>query len=96
MYIGSEYAVQTSLGSVKNELQFFLTRRELPEGKTAGNHNSYAYENVSGISGAVISRHLATLHELETIYSYEDMLDMYEIVYINNLNEQLLAEDAQK
>lgn len=46
--------------------------------------------------GAVISHRLATLHELETIYSYEDMLDMYEILHINNLNEQRLAEDAQK
>jgi hypothetical protein len=43
---------------------------------------------VSGKVGVVVSRRLATLYELDTIYSYEDMLDLYEIVVINNINEQ--------
>ena len=51
--------------------------------------------NVDGKVGAVISRRLATLHELETVYSYEDLLDMYEIVYINNINEHRAYKEAQ-
>lgn len=43
----------------------------------------------------VVSRRLATLHELQTVYSYEDLLDMYEIIIINNINERL-AMEAQK
>lgn len=52
--------------------------------------------NVSGRAGAVISRRLATLHELETVYSYEDMLDMFEIIYINNINEYYAYQEATK
>jgi len=50
---------------------------------------------VSGLAGAVVSKRLATLRELETVYSYEDMLDLYEIVYINSLNEEILAKEAR-
>lgn len=36
----------------------------------------------------IMSRRLATLHELQTIYSYEDAMDLYEIAYINGINEE--------
>lgn len=36
----------------------------------------------------ILSRNLATLHELQTIYSYEDAMDLYEIAYINGMNEE--------
>lgn len=36
----------------------------------------------------ILSRNLATLHELQTIYSYEDAMDLYEIAYINGINEE--------
>lgn len=52
--------------------------------------------NVDGMAGVVISRRLATLHELETIYSYDDLLDLYEIVYINNINEHRAYEEAKR
>ena len=52
--------------------------------------------NVEGMAGVVISRRLATLHELETIYSYDDLLDLYEIVYINNINEHRAYEEAKR
>lgn len=35
----------------------------------------------------VVSSKLATLYELHEMYSYEDMLDMYEILLINYENE---------
>lgn len=36
----------------------------------------------------IMSRRLATLHELQTIYSYEDAMDLYEVAYINGMNEE--------
>lgn len=36
----------------------------------------------------IISKRYATLNELQTVYSYEDALDMYEIAYINSINEE--------
>ena len=36
----------------------------------------------------ILSRKLATLHELQTVYSYEDAMDLYEIAYINGINEE--------
>lgn len=35
---------------------------------------------------------MASMHELETVYSYEDLLDMYEIILINSMNEKRAAE----
>ena len=42
---------------------------------------------MSPLFAVLISKRYATLHELQTVYSYEDALDMYEIVYINSINE---------
>lgn len=36
----------------------------------------------------IVSRRLASLHELQTVYSYEDAMDLYEIAYINGMNEE--------
>lgn len=51
--------------------------------------------NVDGRIGAVVSRRLATLHELATVYSYEDLLDLYEIIVIDNINELRALEQAK-
>jgi hypothetical protein len=47
---------------------------------------------VSAVVGAVLTHRLATLHELETVYSYEDLLDFYEILYVNDINTQRLTK----
>ncbi len=39
---------------------------------------------------------LATLHELNTVYDYEDMLDLVEIIQVNAVNEQAAREAARK
>lgn len=44
----------------------------------------------------VLSKHLATLYELETIYSYEDLLNLYEIVTINAINEEIAMEEVKR
>lgn len=43
----------------------------------------------------IISQKLVTLHELQTVYHYEDALDLYEIVLVNNYNELTYQEIQQ-
>ena len=50
------------------------------------------YPTVSGLVGVVISKQMATLFELQTIYSLDDLYDMYEVILVNNYNESLLWE----
>lgn len=54
------------------------------------------YPNVSGLIGTIITHKLATLYELQTIYSYEDALDMYEVICVNNYNERQIIKHQQK
>ena len=53
------------------------------------------YPTVAGVIGVVVSSKLATLYELQTIYSYEDMLDLYEVYLVNNYNEAHMMEVKQ-
>ena len=39
--------------------------------------------------GVVITQKLATLQELQTIYSIEDLHILYDIVATNNINQQI-------
>lgn len=77
-------------------LWFFRRRGQLPDYPRQNNTDCEAYPNVSVRVGVVISKRFATLHELETIYSYEDLLDLYEIVYVNNVNEITAMEEAKQ
>jgi len=38
----------------------------------------------------VISKKLATLHELQTVYGCQDLYDLLEIIMIDHYNESLL------
>jgi len=44
---------------------------------------------------AIINQKLATLHELKSVYCYEDALDLYEIILVNNYNELTYQEIQQ-
>lgn len=46
--------------------------------------------------GALVSKRYATLYELQTVYSYEDALDLYEIALINAENYERAAEAAKR
>ena len=41
----------------------------------------------------IVGRRLATLRELQTFYSFEDALDMLEIVQLEDYYNQLAAKD---
>ncbi len=45
--------------------------------------------------GVLIARKMATLHELETVYSYEDALNMMEIIVVQNYNEWVAGENSK-
>lgn len=47
------------------------------------------------IFSTIITKELAKLYELQTVYHYEDALDMYEIVLVNNYNELAYQEIQQ-
>ena len=46
--------------------------------------------------GVIISRRLATLEELQTVYSIDDAATLYEIAAVNNYNEWRATEEAKK
>jgi hypothetical protein len=47
------------------------------------------------IFSTIITKELVKLHELQTVYHYEDALDLYEIVLVNNYNELTYQEIQQ-
>lgn len=55
-----------------------------------------SYKNVSSLIGMIVSKRLATLHELDTIYSFEDALDLYEIIYVDSYNQAIECEASYK
>jgi len=42
----------------------------------------------------IITRKLATLYELQTVYSLDDAADLYEIAAVNNYNEWKASEKS--
>ena len=43
--------------------------------------------NIGSMIGTLIANRVATLYELQTIYSLEDAMDMYEAIAIPKYNE---------
>lgn len=46
--------------------------------------------NIVPVFGALISAKMVTLHELRTVYTYHDVLDMYDIICTDNYNQQIV------
>ncbi len=49
------------------------------------------YANIAGILGTLITYKMATLNELQTVYSLEDAYLIYEILTVNSYNERILS-----
>lgn len=45
--------------------------------------------------GTAISRRLATLHELDTVYSAEDLYDLLEVSAVDSINERILNQTSK-
>jgi hypothetical protein len=54
------------------------------------------YPTIPPIIGVIVTRKLATLYELQTVYSIDDAADLYEIAAVNNYNEWRASEEAKK
>lgn len=50
------------------------------------------YENVPSIVGTVISRGLATLHEIDTVYGTQDLYDLLEIIAVDAHNQHVMNQ----
>ena len=48
------------------------------------------------MTALVVTKKLATLYELQTIYSYEDLFDFYEIIAVSAINEERMYEEMKR
>lgn len=53
------------------------------------------YQNIGGLIGTLVGNRLATLHELKTIYTLEDAMDIYEAYIVPKFNEWKAARKAE-
>jgi hypothetical protein len=51
------------------------------------------YRNVPPMIGTLISRRMATMHELGTVYGIEDAYNMLEIITVDAYNDALLRQE---
>jgi len=54
------------------------------------------YANVSRTVGMILSHKAATLHEMQTVYSLEDVYDMIEVLMVDNHNQEVLQKAAER
>ena len=54
------------------------------------------YVNISPLIGVVVDRGLASLYELQTVYDYEDLYNLYEIITIKVANEQKIYKREEE
>jgi hypothetical protein len=45
---------------------------------------------VPQVIGTVVSRRLATLHELETVYGSQDLYDLMDIIMVDDYNQGVI------
>ena len=74
---------------------FFRSRCKLDIGKrySGGESSKFKeYKNIPPIIGVLVSRKLATLTELQTVYGVQDAYDLLEIVMIDDYNREVANE----
>ena len=75
---------------------FFSDRRTVPIKVIPGSGKpiSYVkYMNIPPIIGRLISKRVATLHELGSVYGVKDAYDMLEVVNIDDYNAALSRQE---
>jgi hypothetical protein len=45
--------------------------------------------NLSAVIGTLLSKRMATLHELDTVYGVQDVYDMLEVITVDDYNNAL-------
>lgn len=54
------------------------------------------YQNINGLVGVLVANRIATLHELQTVYSLQDAMDMYEAYIVPKYNEYKNAQAMRR
>lgn len=54
------------------------------------------FANVTTLVGVLVGQKLATLHQLQTVYSLEDALNLLEIITVQNYNDWAAGEAAKR
>jgi hypothetical protein len=68
-----------------------LNLRRLPGG---GRQKGFAeYLNISAPIATLLSKRMATLHELDTVYGVRDVYDMLEVVTVDDYNNALSRQE---
>jgi hypothetical protein len=53
------------------------------------------YANVSNLVGVLVGEKLATLHQLQTVYSLEDAFNLLEILTVQNYNQWAVRDHEE-
>lgn len=53
------------------------------------------YINLTALIGGLVSSRLCTLHELQTVYSLEDALNLWEVLSVDGYNRQQAEKRRQ-
>jgi len=70
---------------------FFYARRQLNLDLPDAGPALIDYPNMPRTIGTVVSTKMATLHELDTVYSMDDLYDMLEVIAVDAHNRRKLA-----
>jgi len=54
------------------------------------------FVNICPMFAAIISKKLATLKELDEYYTYDQALDLHEILTVNSFNEKIMYDALRK
>ena len=84
------------VGGPRAPYKFFRVRHRID--LDLGDHDEAGYvdyENIPRLIGIVVSSGLATLRELRTVYSLEDLYNLLE-VYLVNAHNQRVARKPRK
>ena len=55
-------------------------------------YQTKGYVNIGGLIGTLIANKVATLYELQTVYSLKDAMDMYEAIAVPKYNEWKISQ----
>ena len=86
------------MGNGHVQHQFFESRKQIEFVEKIQGHGGKVSEhvNIEPVLGLIISKRYATLHELRTIYDYEDALNMWECIAVESINETIAHERAER
>lgn len=73
----------------------FFERRRAIDAPAGGITGLLKYPNIAQGIGLVVSERLATLHELQTVYSIEDLFSLIEILAVDSANEARIRKAAE-